>query len=330
MSAPAGDYFPSPVGGAPFPHDLVPSILFAVLYGLLAPLVIYRMTSKRTRNVMLIAAAVFALERIADFSIRAAEATIPRDRTSTGIVTYMQTTYSMGFVSIGQCLLVLLRCLLVNSASPSTGATYKTIVEEHDYESRNPLTARMDNASTDERFSSASTLTITEVVPEVEKRRQSYRRACIAASMVYYAVIALGSIAGSLYFKAISSPSTAKLVQHMRYASTAISLCLLFGTAGVSMYILYTKPSHSRPALFIITNSLLITIPAIYRLIVMRFQTDSIVSTAPGSLNSPGSKATFYIFHIVPELVVTAHLFSVDVRELFQVGPLGQPQPRSK
>ncbi|PCH41978.1 hypothetical protein WOLCODRAFT_152038 [Wolfiporia cocos MD-104 SS10] len=327
MSAPAGDYFPSPVGGAPFSHDLVPSIIFAALYGLLSPLVIYRMTSKRTRNVMLIAAAIFALERIADFSIRAAEATIPRDRTSKGIVTYMQTTYSMGFVSIGQCFLVPLRCLLVNSASVATGATYKTFTGEHDYEPRNPVAARVDNTSAS---GGVSVLAISEVDPEVENRRHSYRRACLAASLCYYTDIALGTIAGSLYFRAISSQSTATLVQYLRYASTAISLILLFGMAGVSMYILYTKPSFSRPALFITINSLIITIPAIYRLIVMRFQTDSIVSTAPGSLNSPGSKATFYIFHIVPELVVTTHLFSINVRELFQAGPLAEFQGRSQ
>ena len=55
----------------------------------------------------------------------------------------------------------------------------------------------------------------------------------------------------------------------------------------------------------------------------MRLQTDSLVSMAPGSLNSAASKTTFYIFHIVPELVTAAILLSINVRERFETGLYG-------
>lgn len=55
--------FPSPVGGVPFPEDYAPSILFAVLYALLVPLMFYRMLHKRSRNLLLVGSVVFAIER---------------------------------------------------------------------------------------------------------------------------------------------------------------------------------------------------------------------------------------------------------------------------
>lgn len=63
MSAPAGHHFPSPVGGAPFAFDFAPSVLFAVLYAALAPLILWRGLSSSSRSVMLVGTVIFGLER---------------------------------------------------------------------------------------------------------------------------------------------------------------------------------------------------------------------------------------------------------------------------
>lgn len=55
--------FPSPVGGVPFPSDYAPSILFAVMYGLLLPLLAYRILDRKSRNTLLIGTALFSIER---------------------------------------------------------------------------------------------------------------------------------------------------------------------------------------------------------------------------------------------------------------------------
>ena len=47
-----------------------------------------------------------------DFALRALEAHIPKDRTSVTLVTWIQTTYATGFISMGQCLVQLLQSLL--------------------------------------------------------------------------------------------------------------------------------------------------------------------------------------------------------------------------
>ena len=55
----------------------------------------------------------------------------------------------------------------------------------------------------------------------------------------------------------------------------------------------------------------------------MHFYTTSVTSTAPGSLNSTQSKITFYIFHIVPELIAAAIILGINARQTFDTGLWG-------
>jgi len=55
--------FPAPVGGTVYPIDFAPSILFATLYGLLIPLMLYRMLQRRGRSTLLISTMAFSIER---------------------------------------------------------------------------------------------------------------------------------------------------------------------------------------------------------------------------------------------------------------------------
>ena len=55
--------FPAPVGGLVLPSDFAPSIIFAALYGLLLPLVVYRLTNRDSQTVLLIGRTIFTVER---------------------------------------------------------------------------------------------------------------------------------------------------------------------------------------------------------------------------------------------------------------------------
>jgi hypothetical protein len=55
--------FPSPIGGVAFPFDYAPSIIFAILYGLLLPLLGYRAFQKKSRTMMLSGSFSFGIER---------------------------------------------------------------------------------------------------------------------------------------------------------------------------------------------------------------------------------------------------------------------------
>ena len=55
--------FPAPVGGTVLPDDFAPSVLFAILYALLSPLILYRILGRRSRCTLLIGTMAFAVER---------------------------------------------------------------------------------------------------------------------------------------------------------------------------------------------------------------------------------------------------------------------------
>lgn len=61
----------------------------------------------------------------------------------------------------------------------------------------------------------------------------------------------------------------------------------------------------------------------IYRFIVMQFTIPDLLSTAPGSQESPGAKAAFYIFHCLPEFFACALLVIPNTRKVFCSGPYG-------
>jgi hypothetical protein len=55
----------------------------------------------------------------------------------------------------------------------------------------------------------------------------------------------------------------------------------------------------------------------------MNNTTTSLASTAPGSLNTPGAKAAFYIFHIAPEWISVLLLLLFNLRDIFGIGVFG-------
>lgn len=55
----------------------------------------------------------------------------------------------------------------------------------------------------------------------------------------------------------------------------------------------------------------------VYRLIAMHYRTPSFDYRGPGSLNSSGAKAAFYIFHILPEWLAVAILLCFNTRKIF-------------
>ena len=55
--------FPSPVGGVPDHHDLAPSIVFLVAYTATVPIMFYRLTSKSSRTLFIVATAITITEQ---------------------------------------------------------------------------------------------------------------------------------------------------------------------------------------------------------------------------------------------------------------------------
>ena len=60
-----------------------------------------------------------------------------------------------------------------------------------------------------------------------------------------------------------------------------------------------------------------------YRLAVIGNSTTALDSMDPGSLNTPTSKALFYVFYVLPEWISVALMLKVNIRKTFGTGPFG-------
>ncbi|KAK7692650.1 hypothetical protein QCA50_004283 [Cerrena zonata] len=100
--------FPSPIGGTPFAIDFAPSILFAVLYGLVIPLGIYRLLNPRSRSVLIFGTVAFTIEHVVIMALRASQAHNEHQRMSHSLTTYMQSSWGMGHLSMASDLVNLL------------------------------------------------------------------------------------------------------------------------------------------------------------------------------------------------------------------------------
>ena len=55
------------------------------------------------------------MSQVVIYSLRAVEALQPGQRSSTGLLSYLQVSFAMAFIGIGQDMVPLFRCLLVNA-----------------------------------------------------------------------------------------------------------------------------------------------------------------------------------------------------------------------
>lgn len=68
----------------------------------------------------------------------------------------------------------------------------------------------------------------------------------------------------------------------------------------------------------------------VYHFVVMHHWTTSLVSTAPGSQNTAGEKALFYVFQAAPEVLSAGILLVVDVKSVFGTGMWGDRSTDAK
>ncbi|KAI0685816.1 hypothetical protein C8T65DRAFT_747727 [Cerioporus squamosus] len=313
MSSNSTEEIPSPIGGVPFPIDFVPSVLFSFLHGLLIPIFVWRMALPRTRNYVIIGTGIFTIERTVFFALRAYAAHHAGSRESIGLNTYFQVTLAGGFITIGQDLTNLARALLVNATKGSDVLAREAKVNKNN---------RPDNGS------DASYLATLDL-EDRPRARKFIRQIMKAATILFLVTITIGIVASVDYSHLLKHGTRANTVRQLWNASAAIALSLSSALAHGVVWACYAIPRVRRSAtMWIVLVATLISAPPIYRLYVLRFSTTSLLSDAPGSLNSAQSKVTFYIFHSAPELLAAAILISLDVRRVFNTGLWGDRRSR--
>lgn len=348
MSSSPTVFFPSPIGGVPFTIDLAPSVLFALLYAALAPLVIYRVASAKSRTIILAGTFIFSLQRIADMALRAQEAHVPSDRTSNSNIKYLQTTYATGFIGMGHGLLEMLRCLLM-SATKGTPPSETSATCPNDIELQRPPIGESTNTSPSKMGSKDNVGVVYTPVDSMRSRSFSFtpipattvlfpptredqpgRRKRIqtiaSLTLIPFGIsILMAIIAGNNYYKSFTSASEGHTVGLVRAASTSLALILFQATNITAFTCMVTDRRVSRGrALYICALTCLLSVVGVYRLVVMRCTTDALESAAPCSLNSTAAKAAFYVFHMAPEYLTAVAIWGVNIRATFQTGTWGK------
>ncbi|KAM5543024.1 hypothetical protein V8D89_003408 [Ganoderma adspersum] len=359
MSANSTHQFPAPVGGAPDALDFAPSVLFAVLYALMAPIIIWRMVHPRSRNTVLLTTSLFSLERVVLFSFRAHAAHNAGFRESLSMETYFQASASGGFISIGHDVINVLRALLVASTLGGEMLARHTLTPAHARDANEqtqagskialaPRTAAGKKLGGKGEGSSAVELSTEDAASSTtygaggggpEFADQSKLRGTVRAwfgvgSLLFLTGIVVSSVAGAYYKNAIKG-SDGALVRSLWFASTVLTIVLLVAAALAALFACYKLPRVPRSsAALIVLVACLLSVVGIYRITVISHSTTSLFSTAPGSPNSPGEKAAFYVLHVAPEFVATAILVSLNARRVFGTGPWGDlrvrdPKPKA-
>ena len=224
--------FPSPVGGLPLPSDFAPSVLFAILYALLLPLLVHRVLDRRYRNTLLINTSTFAIERcvfpfvsyhiegyayssaiassMVIFSLRAVQARDSNRRDSKGLTTYMQISIGMGFVGIGQDLVNLLRVLLVKS---TVGRDVQIASHGHDH---TDSSAELRDLEPVHSEALQTSLAPTGQPADNPRLRFRYRRYTDVLNLVFLAAVVPGVIGNSHYGTALTNSVWAAKVMRLR------------------------------------------------------------------------------------------------------------------
>ncbi|CCM06361.1 uncharacterized protein FIBRA_08618 [Fibroporia radiculosa] len=315
--------FPSPVGGVPFSHDFDPSIVFIVFFALCLPVAVYRLMNQQRRTYIIISVMFFCIERVINFSLRAAEARSPVKRTERFYVTYLQGAYGTGFIGLGQALTVILRAYLVYTTrgEVAVGGKAAPFALSSRSDTRLPLT---------EEYAISSDAGVFQPLPmspmeDDPDRRMQIRRLLRIISFVYWVAVILSAVSGGLYWSGITDSNKGKLVQQTRYASTIIVLLQLQATNAIAIWAWKTRPRsvQSSRVLLISFFISILSIVAMYRLAVMANETTALLSTTRASLNMPSEKTAFYVLHIAPEGLVAVALLLLDMKGLFCMGMKG-------
>lgn len=292
--------FPTPVGGLILPSEFAACIIFCVLYGLLLPLVAYRILNRRTRTFLLLGTILFGVERIVVFALRARATRRTSAQLSDGLLKYQQASFGLGYIGIATDLVNLLRCAIVN---PTYG-----------------------HERWDEAPASSSKDTLFRTPQEGEEdhpiQRRNMRSTAGLVSLAFLSSNIPGIIAGTMFHKHnFDNDEKAQRVQRLRYASAGVSLFLIGVIVACAAWSQRNQRRACMRALYTTyaLASMIGTI-AIYRLAVMWNTTPSLEYMGPGSLTSVGAKAAFYVLHCLPEWVAIACLLALPIRNIYGTG----------
>ncbi|KAJ6574653.1 hypothetical protein B0H19DRAFT_1371620 [Mycena capillaripes] len=304
---------PSLVGGISLrAYDLPASIVFAAAYGLLLPVFVYRIVDRRSRTAVIIQALCFAIERPVVYSLRAVVAAQPSTE-SPGLSEYMQATFALGYLTLVHMVSKLIRSVLVNTTNGTPASESK------------PQSVHLPPlVSTDSTgfWKPSAPLPSTPGI-EDPRRRFWYRRWSEFLGVLYLAAMVTAIVATAHIYKATDTAANLR-DQALRYTSSAIGLTVVILETSTLLWARKNVPRIDQRAMnFLLVMTMLLTIPPLYRLVVMHSTTPNIATPGHQALNTAGDKAAFYVLHLLPEFLVTTMMCAFNVKDICQTGCQG-------
>ncbi|KAJ7275488.1 hypothetical protein B0H12DRAFT_1227969 [Mycena haematopus] len=298
---------PSLVGGSAIrAYDLPGATTFAIAFALLGTLSSFRFVDKRWRTLIMLQPMLFAIERQVVFTLRAGVAGHRRTE-SAGLSKFMQISFALGYLNTAETVLKLIRMVIVNTTNGTPAS-----------DGQSPPSAPSGVPNVDE-----------------PRRRFWYRRWTDVLETLFLAALGSAIIATANQSPANETgPNRAHQIE--RYASSGIGLLLILLETLTLIWASTLPRIDKRAVRFLLVLTTLLTIPPIYRLVVMRHTTPDVHASTHQALNTGSDKAAFYVVHLVPEWTVIFLLSMFNVREMCQTGLKGDrwwdetPKERAK
>ncbi|EKM54322.1 uncharacterized protein PHACADRAFT_210132 [Phanerochaete carnosa HHB-10118-sp] len=309
--------FPAPIGGVPLAHDFAPSVLFACLYGLLAFLGFYRIVRSASRSLLVFSLLAFIVERVVIWSLRAEQARTPSEDFSRSLTIYWQITFSAGFLMPHSITLNLMRCVVVGttkgiSSTLRSSSTIKT-------EEVGGLSSFVNTSKT-----SVAVPRLGHGAQEDQpQKRAMYRRIFGLIALQTIVPFVISVVMGNGYVDAETDATKVSAIQTLRYVIAALALALIQIGLALSIWAILTVPRIARKVILLFALETTLTVIPIYHLVIMTNSTTSLTSTTSGSQNTPGEKAAFYVFQVLPEFAPCVVLLIVNMKTMFGTGNFG-------
>ncbi|EKM54314.1 uncharacterized protein PHACADRAFT_185257 [Phanerochaete carnosa HHB-10118-sp] len=322
MSAPVS--FPAPIGGVPFDSDFAPSLFFTVLYGVVCLLGIWRMARKSSRSMLVGTTLIFIVERTVIWSLRTWQSKTPAEDTDRFLTSYWQMSFTAGYIAIYGKLLASLKGLMMGAFKPSRATSVPFVLGPKDFapdpESSASLlhsTLQQDKYTEVPSDESKAELLEAPEDPAVARKRKIFKYIFLFFGLQSLTPLLLGIVMGQLYVSAETNAGNAAIVGPLRYVIASVCLALLLSLQGLLLWASRLRRTRKFPLILLFALALILTIIPIYHFIIMGNKTTSLISTAPGSDNTPAEKTAFYLFQVVPELITSATLLGINAKEVF-------------
>jgi hypothetical protein len=218
----------------------------------------------------------------------------------------MQMSFGLGSLSIVQDVAKLLRTILVNATHP-----------KHPYST--------------EGHSSSNLLIEEEFLDDQPRSRFWARRTADFTALALLPPTFVGVAAGVQYPKTLDNESKGHQVMTLRYVSAALIVLVELTILVQCVHALVLRPRVNKKALkLLVLLTILLMCPPIYRLCTMHNTITSLLTRGPGSLSDSSAKATFYVFHVLPELIASLLYFGLNIRKMFNTGLAGDVRFRDE